>query len=184
METYGDLSQYLALFQADPPNKAGRKYRGDVVGGARSPVGVSSRPTQQGRPEVVLGAYEGAKKIGVSSRPTQQGRPEDGIDEDCDSHDLAVFQADPPNKAGRKEVMTFEVTTKNEGSVSSRPTQQGRPEVVGCDLQLDPGPASVSSRPTQQGRPEVDRGVLYDSSRELRVSSRPTQQGRPEVAFL
>ena len=93
------------MFQADPPNKAGRKAKKParktetkVVNGFKP-----THPTRQAgsRPKQ-LGAAECSAR--VSSRPTQQGRPEalcaaavvNGVNV------ILGFQADPPNKAGRK----------------------------------------------------------------------------------
>ena len=179
--------QQQRMFQADPPNKAGRKVEKVSVSEEGEPdcfkpthptrqagsldvshsggVGVEgncfkpTHPTRQAG-SVAESGYRRARHLGVSSRPTQQGRPEDvDVQKACLNVLQNEFQADPPNKAGRKDALTVDIEGLEDSKVSSRPTQQGRPEVrrpsaSACAASTSP----VSSRPTQQGRPEDSGG--------------------------
>ena len=124
----------------------------------------------------------------VSSRTTQQGRPEA---ENCDGHGRKVDQegfkpTHPTRQAGRCTNNAFcdddNVCT---GFKPTHPTRQaGSLDTLGGVLRAYGHPSmEVSSRPTQQGRPEacwMSRPRSWPMR--LAVSSRPTQQGRPEVA--
>ena len=92
-------------FQADPPNKAGRKNgKEDIAMSAVLNVWFQADPPNKAGRKIEEWTISETCERGVSSRPTQQGRPEGrrgGLQQGSEVQ--PQFQADPPNKAGRKK---------------------------------------------------------------------------------